>query len=235
MGSSLLILTLSVLAIHHCSSRLHHVKHNHNHHDQQQQQQHQQQQQQQQQQQKQHKQQQQQEEQRKTTTTFNLPTEAFVEDSTSPSPSTTPSTTATLTLKVGNRTINTNLQSALDDISPQLIGGKTIPDSATYPPNVYNTIYTNGSPNPVEGGAGNSNSTSSVIFEVLGMEPYTKEHRRLGTRLVLMTSLYGTLGLCCVLATYCLFRIIGGRQKRNKQYMLLTKRDLDFPLGGGGI
>lgn len=144
----------------------------------------------------------------------------------------TPSTTAALTLKVGNRTINTNLQSALDDISPGLIGGKTVPDSATYPPNVYNSLY---KPGPDAADSSSSNSTSSVIFEVLGIDPYTKEHRKLSMRFVLMTSLYGTLGLSCILATYCLLRMIGGRQKRNRQYMLLTKRDLDFPLGGGGI
>jgi len=138
-------------------------------------------------------------------------------------------------LKVGNRTINTNLQSALDDISPGLIGGKIVPDSATYPPNVYNSLYKAGPDATESTSSSNTNSTSSVIFEVLGLDPYTKEHRKLSMRFVLMTSLYGTLGLSCILATYCLLRMIGGRQKRNRQYMLLTKRDLDFPLGGGGI
>jgi len=142
----------------------------------------------------------------------------------------TASTTAALTLKVGNRTINTNLQSALDDISPGIIGGKSVPDSATYPPNVYNSLYKNN-----ENKEKYENNTSSVIFEVLGIDPYSKEHRKFSVRFILLTSLYGTLGLSCILATYCLLRMIGGRQKRNRQYMLLTKRDLDFPLGGGGI
>lgn len=143
----------------------------------------------------------------------------------------TASTTAALTLKVGNRTINTNLQSALDDISPGMIGGKSIPDSATYPPNVYNSLYKNNENKEKF----ENNNTSSVIFEVLGIDPYSKEHRKFSVRFILLTSLYGTLGLSCILATYCLLRMVGGRQKRNRQYMLLTKRDLDFPLGGGGI
>ena len=100
---------------------------------------------------------------------------------------------------------------------------------------MYNTLYENGSPNPVPSKEASGNGTASVIFEVLGIDPYSKEHKKLSVRFVLMTSLYGTLGLSCVLATYCLLRMVGGRNKRNKQYMLLTKRDLDFPLGGGGI
>jgi len=159
--------------------------------------------------------------QRKETSFVTIPTDIIYEP--------TASTTAALTLKVGNRTINTNLQSALDDISPGLIGGKSVPDSATYPPNVYNSLYKNNEKEKTE------NNTSSVIFEVLGIDPYSKEHRKFSLRFILLTSLYGTLGLSCILATYCLLRMIGGRQKRNRQYMLLTKRDLDFPLGGGGI
>lgn len=159
--------------------------------------------------------------QRKETSFVTIPTDIIYEP--------TASTTAALTLKVGNRTINTNLQSALDDISPGLIGGKNVPDSATYPPNVYNSLYKNNEKEKTE------NNTSSVIFEVLGIDPYSKEHRKFSLRFILLTSLYGTLGLSCILATYCLLRMIGGRQKRNRQYMLLTKRDLDFPLGGGGI
>lgn len=162
---------------------------------------------------------------RKTTQVFTLPTGFLYV-------SPTASTTAALTLKVGNRTINTNLQSALDDISPGVGGGKSIPDSATYPPNVYNSLYKS---NPKSPESSSSSNTSSVIFEVLGIDPYSKEHRKFSMRFILMTSLYGTLGLSCILATYCLLRMIGGRQKRNRQYMLLTKRDLDFPLGGGGI
>ena len=140
---------------------------------------------------------------------------------------TTVSTTESITLRVGNKTINTNLQSALDDIAPGLIG-KSVVGSATYPPNVYGNYY-----NPTSSEL--QKNSSNVIFEVIEVEPFLKGHHKYNMKFILVTSLYATTGLACILATYCTVKAIASKRGRHRQYMLLTKRELEFPLGGGGI
>jgi len=131
------------------------------------------------------------------------------------------STTEAITLKFGNRTINTNLQNALDDIAPSKTNQNT----------EQNSLVKNNEEN-----SNQSNSTSNVFFEVIHIDPIFKfRNHKYNVKFIIVTSLYATLGLACILITYCFVRIVVAKKKRHRQYMLLTKRDMDFPLGGGGI
>lgn len=136
---------------------------------------------------------------------------------------TTESTTESITLKLGNKTINTNLKSALDDIAPGQ-DGKSSLDAATYPPNLYHSFQDKS----------HDKNSSNVVFEVINVDPWYKS-KRYNTRFLVVTSLYATLGLACILTSYCLVKTIITKRRRHHQYMLLTKRDMEFPLGGGGI
>ena len=78
-------------------------------------------------------------------------------------------------------------------------------------------------------------SRSDVVFEVIDMEPYGPSKSRINWRFFILTGLYITSGLVSIIATYCIAKIIVARRKRHRQYMLLTKSDMDYHKGGGGI
>ena len=78
-------------------------------------------------------------------------------------------------------------------------------------------------------------SRSDVVFEVINMEPYGPSKSRINWRFFILTGLYVTSGLVSIIATYCIAKIIVARRKRHSQYMLLTKSDMDYHKGGGGI
>ena len=81
---------------------------------------------------------------------------------------------------------------------------------------------------------GNS-SRSDVIFEVIDMGAFTGGKSRWNWRFILFTSLYVASGVVSIIAAYCIARVVVARRKRHRQYMLLTKSDMGYHRGGGGI
>ena len=144
-------------------------------------------------------------------------------------------TTESILLKVGNKTINTNLQTALDDIAPgqQTSNFTDAVTKANLRPDSHDENYAFKQSTLDNKNASNKN-TSNVILEVIDIVPIF-QHQRYRVKLIIVSSLYAVLGLAIIFVSYCLARIIISKKKRHKQYMLLTKRDLEFPLGGGGI
>ena len=132
-----------------------------------------------------------------------------------------------ITLHVGNRTINTNLKTALDDIAPGL-NGRLLMSSVTHPSNIYRSYYHDAPTSSVT-------NSSSVLFEVINIEPFLRGNRRYDARFALLVSIYAAASLGCILITYCVVKTVINKRSRHRQYMLLTKREIDFPLGGGGI
>ena len=82
---------------------------------------------------------------------------------------------------------------------------------------------------------GLNSSRSDVVFEVINMEPYSSWKSRLNKRFFILAALYVVSGLVGIIATYCIARLIVSRRKRHRQYMLLTKSDMGYHKGGGGI
>lgn len=144
-------------------------------------------------------------------------------------------TTEPILLKVGNKTINTNLQTALDDIAPgqQTSNFTNVVNKPNLRANSYDENYAF-KPSMLDSKNASNKNTSNVILEVIDIVPIF-QHQRYKVKLIIVTSLYAVLGLAIIFVSYCLARIIISKKKRHKQYMLLTKRDLEFPLGGGGI
>ena len=144
-------------------------------------------------------------------------------------------TTEPILLKVGNKTINTNLQTALDDIAPgqQTSNFTNVVNKPNLRTNSYDENYAV-KPSMLDSKNASNKNTSNVILEVIDIVPIF-QHQRYKVKLIIVTSLYAVLGLAIIFVSYCLARIIISKKKRHKQYMLLTKRDLEFPLGGGGI
>ncbi len=82
----------------------------------------------------------------------------------------------------------------------------------------------------------NSNDTQSdVVFEVIDMDPYSGAKTRFNKRFFILTALYVASGLVSIIATCCIAKFIIKRKKRHSQYMLLTKSDMEYHRGGGGI
>lgn len=144
-------------------------------------------------------------------------------------------TTEPILLKVGNKTINTNLQTALDDIAPgqQTSNFTNVVNKPNLRTNSYDENYAF-KPSMLDSKNASNKNTSNVILEVIDIVPIF-QHQRYKVKLIIVTSLYAVLGLAIIFVSYCLARIIISKKKRHKQYMLLTKRDIEFPLGGGGI
>ena len=83
-------------------------------------------------------------------------------------------------------------------------------------------------------GLGNS-SRNDVVFEVIDMGSFGGKKSRWNLKFILFTGLYIVSGLVSVIAAYCIARLIVARRKRHRQYMLLTKSDMEYHRGGGGI
>ena len=83
-------------------------------------------------------------------------------------------------------------------------------------------------------GLGNS-SRSDVVFEVIDMGAFGGGKPRWNWKFILFTGLYITSGIVSIIAAYCIARVIVARRKRHRQYMLLTKSDMGYHRGGGGI
>lgn len=78
-------------------------------------------------------------------------------------------------------------------------------------------------------------SRNDVIFEVIDLDPYGATKSRFNSRFFILTGIYVASGLVSIIATYCLAKLVISRRKRHSQYMLLTKSELDYHHGGGGI
>lgn len=83
-------------------------------------------------------------------------------------------------------------------------------------------------------GLGNA-TRNDVIFEVIDMGPFGERKTRWNWRFILFTGLYVSSGIVSIIAAYCIARFIVARRKRHRQYMLLTKSDMEYHRGGGGI
>jgi len=134
--------------------------------------------------------------------------------------------TTDLSFQVGNQTLN-NLENTLDNISPGLNANSERENFVANP-------FVDDAGTGID--VGNSkNKTSNMILEVINIAPYFRGRSKYSKRFALIVTLYASLALSCIVMALCLIRGIQKRNKRHQQYMLLTKRDLDFPLGGGGI
>jgi len=85
----------------------------------------------------------------------------------------------------------------------------------------------NGSENP--GG-----SNSGILYQFVDMGPYLN-HRKYSVRFLLAMTGYFMTGLLALISVTCLARKIRTRRCKHAQYQLLSQRDFEFPLGGGGI
>lgn len=132
-----------------------------------------------------------------------------------------------------NRAFNTNLQSALDDIAPGQYR-HSVPESIMYPDNSYQDYYRDHAPSKTKDRNETVKSKANVLFQVIDVGKFLKRHNH-SARFVLFSLLYGVAGIGTIIIMWCLAKTILRKKKRHTQYMLLTKRDMDFPLGGGGI
>ena len=141
---------------------------------------------------------------------------------------TTTTTTTTTTTKVvsfelgQNQTVH-NLENTLENISPN--------------PFSENPFISDGAESlSVENGT-NRNNTSSTnnMLEVINIVPYFKGRSKYSKKFAMIVTLYGVLAMSCIFMAACLIRGIHKRNQRHRQYILLTKRDFDYPVGGGGI
>lgn len=144
-------------------------------------------------------------------------------------------------LSIGvNSSMNTNLKSALDDIAPK---GK--PKIFDYPPEML--TLNGGKPdkptnsdadifaNDTDTAAVARNGTSkSILYQVIDMGPYLN-HRKYSVKFLAISGGYFASGILTIVLTICIVRKIARRKRNYNQYTLLTKRDMEFPLGGGGI
>ncbi len=80
-----------------------------------------------------------------------------------------------------------------------------------------------------------NDSRNDVVFEVIDIDPYSGTKSRFNRRFFILTGLYAASGLVGIVVTYCVAKLIIKRRKRHSQYMLLTKSDMEYHRGGGGI
>ena len=83
-------------------------------------------------------------------------------------------------------------------------------------------------------GLGNSTG-NDVVFEVIDMGAFAGGKSRWNWKFILFTGLYVASGVVSIIAAYCIARVVVVRRKRHRQYMLLTKSDMGYHRGGGGI
>ena len=122
----------------------------------------------------------------------------------------------TLSFKLGqNETLDT-LENTLDNISP------------TASVNGDFSLENNGN-------STTNNTTSNMILEVINIAPYFRGRSKYSKKFAMIVTLYAVLSLGCITMAACLIRGIQKRNQRHRQYVLLTKRDIDYPVGGGGI
>ena len=139
-------------------------------------------------------------------------------------------TSATIAAAIADTTAPNNqtlhaLQNTLDNISPN-------PFTDVLPMTMTNEIK-----GVIENNTNinNKNNTSNMILEVINIAPYFRGRSKYSKKFVLIVTVYATLALACIVMAAFLIRGIQKRNQRHKQYILLTKRDLDYPVGGGGI
>lgn len=135
--------------------------------------------------------------------------------------------TKALSFKLGSNETEHNLENTLDNISP---GQNPFSDLPSNLENDGIDIVNDGNST-----IKNNNGTANTILEVINIAPYFHGRSKYSKKFVLIVSFYALLALCCIIMAVFLIRGIQNRNKRHRQYMLLTKRDLEFPLGGGGI
>jgi hypothetical protein len=132
-------------------------------------------------------------------------------------------TTKELSFKAGNNQTLHTLENTLDNISPN-------PFTDLQQPTVTNQVE-----EVIENSTINKNNTSNMILEVINIAPYFRGRSKYSKKFVMVVTVYAALALACILMAAFLIRGIQKRNQRHMQYMLLTKRDLDYPVGGGGI
>ena len=125
-------------------------------------------------------------------------------------------------VSTNNQTFH-NLENTLENISPN-------PFSETPPQQVDDTSNFSSFDN-----ATSKNSTTSNMLEVINIVPYFKGRSKYSKKFAMIVTLYGVLTMSCIFMAACLIRGIHKRNQRHRQYVLLTKRDFDYPVGGGGI
>lgn len=128
---------------------------------------------------------------------------------------------------------SSHLQSALDVLAPE----NDPKLNSEYPsPLLMKTVTENlHSELPRSSNGLTNTSRSDVVFEVIDMGSFAGIKSRLNLRFILFTVLYVASGIISIIAAYCIARVIVARRKRHKQYMLLTKSDMEYHRGGGGI
>ena len=142
-------------------------------------------------------------------------------------------TTLTLTLENGEATQTTNssshLRSALDVLAPELNSKDEqehiVPGSLSNEIGVF----------PSSKNASKKGKNKDVVLEVIEVDPFSLVNSKHNIRFIAIISLYVSTGLISIIATYCVLKIIIKKKKRRNQYMLLTKQDMEYHRGGGGI
>uniref|UniRef100_A0A7M6DQT4 Cnidarian restricted protein n=1 Tax=Clytia hemisphaerica TaxID=252671 RepID=A0A7M6DQT4_9CNID len=124
--------------------------------------------------------------------------------------------TTTLSFKLGQNETFKTLENTLDNISPTV----SLNGDFTLENNGNNTT---------------NNTTSNMILEVINIAPYFRGRSKYSKKFAMIVTLYAALSLGCITMAACLIRGIQKRNQRHRQYVLLTKRDMDYPVGGGGI
>lgn len=139
-------------------------------------------------------------------------------------PTITTTTPKAISFKLGsnNQTLH-NLENTLENISPN-------PFSETAPHQIDDT-----SSNLSLENATSKNNTTTNMLEVINIVPYFKGRSKYSKKFAMIVTLYGVLTMSCIFMASCLIRGIHKRNQRHRQYVLLTKRDFDYPVGGGGI
>lgn len=86
------------------------------------------------------------------------------------------------------------------------------------------------------GANGNGSKDGGILYQFVDLGPYMN-HRRYTVRFLLAMFGYLMSGLCAIVAISCLARRLRMRGKLGglPHYQMLSQRDLEFPLGGGGI
>lgn len=153
-----------------------------------------------------------------------IPVRTVLPIKSSPQPTTTKAKVVSFKLRSSSNQTFHNLENTLENISPN-------PFSETTPQHIDDTSSFSST---LDNATSKSNTTTNML-EVINIVPYFKGRSKYSKKFAMIVTLYGVLTMSCIFMAACLIRGIHKRNQRHRQYVLLTKRDFDYPVGGGGI